>query len=94
MPAIKDASNHVWHLFVVKTEERLLLKDYLDKHNIQSLIHYPIAPHHQKAYEELKSLDLPIAELLHKNVLSIPMDPTMTQLEVDSVIDVLNGWKI
>lgn len=93
LPSVSDVSSHVWHLFVVKTEKRQFLKEYLGKNDIQSLIHYPIAPHHQKAYKELNHMKLPISELLHKSVLSIPMDPTMTQLEVNKVIDILNGWK-
>ena len=83
----------VWHLFVVKTSDRKSLQAYLDGKNIQSLIHYPIAPHHQLAYSDLNGLSLPISESLHKSVLSLPMDPTMTEDEIELVINALNGWE-
>jgi len=94
LPEISEEQNleHVWHLFVIKTSQRQALKDYLDKNQVQTLIHYPIPPHLQMAYEEMKHLTLPISETLHSSVLSIPMDPTMTDSDVDHVISIINGW--
>jgi len=89
----KSNDNDVWHLFVIKTAERKSLQAYLNENNVQSLIHYPIAPHHQLAYADLNELSLPVSEKLHSLVLSLPMDPTMTQDEIEHVIKVLNGWK-
>lgn len=92
LPNVDEEQEHVWHLFVITTKHRQSLKEYLDKNNVQTLIHYPIPPHQQAAYEELKHLSLPISESLHNNVLSIPMDPTMSESDIEQVINVLNGW--
>lgn len=94
LPGIDEqqSSEHVWHLFVIKTSHRQALKEYLDKNQVQTLIHYPIPPHQQTAYEELKHLSLPISEELHSSVLSIPMDPTMTDSDIEHVINTINGW--
>lgn len=84
---------HVWHLFVIRSTERDDLQNYLSGKGIQTLIHYPLAPHHQCAYKEYNHLSLPLTETIHKEVLSLPMDPTMSQQDIDSVIEVINGWK-
>ena len=56
----KIASNHVWHLYVIRTPERDKLQEYLTSNNIQTLIHYPIAPHKQDCYSKFNHLNLPI----------------------------------
>lgn len=88
----KEAEEHVWHLFVIRTESRDKLQEYLLEHNIQTLIHYPIPPHFQKAYEEYKDLKLPITEKIHNEVLSLPLSPVLTDDEVDTIIFTLNGY--
>ncbi len=92
LPYIENMENHVWHLFVLKTNLRAKLQSWLEKHNIQSLIHYPIPPHKQKAYGELQELSLPLTEALHTKVLSIPLDPTMSDNDINIVIEALNGF--
>ena len=94
LPAVTIDSAHVWHLFVVKCEYRDLLQSWLAKNNIQSLIHYPIPPHKQKAYEWMNDIDLPTTESLHNMVLSIPLDPTMSNLDVEKVIEALNEFSV
>ena len=86
--------DHVWHLFVVRSKFRDDLQKYLNEHDIQTIIHYPIPPHKQKCYKELNNLSLPITEQIHKEVLSLPISPIMTQDQAKQVIDVLNNWKI
>jgi len=56
------------------------------------LIHYPIPPHKQKAYEEWKNLSFPITEKIHEEVLSLPISPVMSDDEISKVIDVLNKF--
>lgn len=87
-----EIAAHVWHLFVVRVTNRDQLQKYLLDNGIQTLVHYPIPPHHQKAYCEIKNFNLPISQLLHNEVISLPMDPTMTDQSVNHVIDVLNRW--
>lgn len=85
--------DHVWHLFVIRSKFRDDLQKYLNEHDIQTIIHYPIPPHKQKCYKELNDLSLPITEQIHKEVLSLPISPIMTQDQVKQVINVLNNWK-
>lgn len=85
--------NHVWHLFVIRTEKREALKQYLLERQIQTLTHYPIPPHKQLAYKELNELSFPVTESIHDKVLSIPIGPTMTSEQVSLVIDTINGFK-
>ena len=84
---------HVWHLYVIQTNHRQELVDYLDAKGIQTLVHYPIPPHQQNAYKELNDSSYPISEQLHQTVLSLPISPVMTDEEVSYVIKTINGWK-
>lgn len=84
----------VWHLYVVRTPEREALQSHLDQAGIQTLCHYPIPPHQQQAYAELTHLSLPLTESIHQEVLSLPMDPTMTHEDVERVVDAINAFKI
>lgn len=92
LPAISSEENHVWHLFVIRIKDRDSLQHYLTKHNIQTVIHYPTPPHRQLAYKEFKDLCFPLSEELHREVISIPMDPTLTEEQVSYVINVLNKF--
>lgn len=92
LPQVNDELAHVWHLFVVRCEQREALQQYLAAKGIQTLIHYPIPPHKQQAYNEYQSLHLPSTELIHQQVLSIPLDPTMSAEAIEKVINVLNGF--
>lgn len=85
---------HVWHLYVLRTKYREQLKEYLDQQEVQTIIHYPIAMHHQPAYSELSSLSLPIVEQLHDEVISIPLHTSLEEKEVDFIIKTLNRFKI
>jgi dTDP-4-amino-4,6-dideoxygalactose transaminase len=86
-----DYSN-VWHLFVIRCNERQKLQNFLFEKNIQTQIHYPIPPHKQSAYKELSRLKLPITEKLHEEVLSLPISPIMTQEELNIVVSEINHF--
>ncbi len=90
LPAV--AEEHVWHLFVIRTENRDKLQEYLQANGVQSLIHYPIPPHKQKAYKYYNNLVFPITEKIHKEVLSLPISPVMTDQENDKIIHELNRF--
>ena len=92
LPTWDLSGNHTFHLFVVRTAERGALQAYLKQNNIETVIHYPIPPHQQKALASWNSLSFPITEKIHKEVLSLPMSPVMTKDEVDCVITVLNQY--
>lgn len=85
---------HVWHLFVVRTENRDQLAQHLKNMKVGSMIHYPQPPHKQNAYKEYNQFCLPISENIHKQVLSLPLDPSMTEAEVAQVVDAANSFKI
>ena len=93
LPEIYDEMAHVWHVFVVRTQERERLQKYLEENGIQTNIHYPTPPHHQLAYQEYKDMSFPITEQIHAQVLSLPISPVLTDEEVKKVIEVLNEWK-
>jgi len=81
---------HVWHLFVICYPNRDKLQQYLYEHQVQTLIHYPIPPHKQKAYKEWNNLSLPITEKIHNEVLSLSMSPIMNREEVEVVVQRIN----
>ncbi len=88
----KDEKEHVWHIFVIRTENRDKLQNYLTENDIQTLIHYLIPPHKQQAYKEWNNLSFPITEKIHNEVLSLPMSPVMEENEIKQVIDTLNRF--
>lgn len=92
LPFVPDWANPVWHLFVVCTPQRGELQQYLEQQGVQTLVHYPTPPHLQKCYAEIVNKSLPISELLASEILSLPLYPTMTDAEVDHVIQCINGF--
>lgn len=89
---IQHFKQHVWHLFVVRCENREALQQHLADKGLQTLIHYPIPPHKQHAYQQYTELQLPLTELIHQQVLSIPLDPTMSDEAVKQVIAAMNEF--
>lgn len=81
---------HVWHLFVIRTEKRDALKTYLDQCGIQTLIHYPIPPHKQECFGEWNDWSFPITEKMHKEVLSLPINSSLTEEQITYVIEKIN----
>ncbi|EKM0528585.1 DegT/DnrJ/EryC1/StrS family aminotransferase [Cronobacter turicensis] len=92
LPTVSSDEQHVWHLFVVRSCKRDILQKYMAEKGIQTLIHYPIPPHKQIAYKEYNSLELPITDSLHQEVLSLPMDPTLNKEDVQAIIEVINEF--
>jgi dTDP-4-amino-4,6-dideoxygalactose transaminase len=86
------SNNHVFHLFVIRTKNRNDLQNYLAANNIETVIHYPIPPHKQKALESWNDLSFPVTEKMHNEVLSLPISPVMTMDEVSYVISILNKY--
>lgn len=84
--------NHVWHLFVIRSHQRDALKEHLATLGVQTLIHYPIPPHHQPAYSEWRDHSYPVSEQMHKEVLSLPMGPTLSLDDAKKVVDACNGF--
>ncbi len=85
-----DPKQHVWHVFAVTCAERDRLQKHLEENGIQTNIHYPTPPHRQGAYAELAGLSLPVSEKMHRDILSLPMAPVLTDEEVATVIATIN----
>ena len=88
----KDDKNHVWHLFVIRVPNRSDFQQYMTSNGVETLVHYPIAPHKQKAYEELNECSYPITELLSKEVVSLPISPAITQDQMDYIVFLVNSY--
>lgn len=81
---------HVWHLFVIRTKKRSELLAELKENGIQTLIHYPIPAHKQKAYVKNLNCSLPITEKIHNEIMSLPISPIMMKEEVEKVVSLIN----
>jgi len=92
LPTVANKDGHVWHLFVIRTKNREELQNYLEKHGIKTLIHYPLAPHKQKAYSEMSKQEYAISELIHKEVLSLPISPVLNEEDVKFIVKILNEY--
>ncbi|WP_347218638.1 DegT/DnrJ/EryC1/StrS family aminotransferase [Chryseobacterium sp.] len=87
-----NEQEHVWHVFVVRTSKRDELQAYLTEKGIQTIIHYPIPPHQQKAYEEYNHLSFPITEKMHEEVLSLPISSVLEEDEINMIIKAVNEF--
>ena len=92
LPVVEDVNAHVWHLFVIKTTQRVELAQHLNDNGVQSLIHYPIPPHKQDAYQEWREESFPVSEEIHKKVLSIPISSVISGTAVASIINLINTF--
>lgn len=93
LPNLCVCLSHVWHVFAVTCKDRDRLQNYLEDNGIQTNIHYPTPPHRQGAYAELEGLNLPISERMHREILSIPISPVLTDDEVTKVVEVMNDFR-
>ncbi len=92
MPKVKE--EHVFYAFAVRCPERDKLKQYLMEKGIVTQVHYPIPPHHQEAYKELSSLRLPVTEKIHKQILSLPLSPMMSESQIERIVEAVNSFNI
>lgn len=83
----KNYMRHVYSYFVIRTEKRDELQSFLDKNGIETIIHYPIPIHKQRAYKEYNSISLPVSEKVARQVLSLPIHPYMEDIEIRYVIE-------
>ncbi len=92
LPIWDLTQNHVFHLFVIRTNNRLELQKYLKENGIETMIHYPIPPHKQKALSNWNNLSFSITEKIHDEVLSIPLHSGLDEAEIQQIITVLNQY--
>lgn len=92
LPSCEKLENHVFHLFVIRTEKREHLQNYLLANGIETLIHYPIPPHKQKGLLNFNHLNFPITEKIHEEVLSLPINSMLSDEEISYIIIALNNY--
>jgi dTDP-4-amino-4,6-dideoxygalactose transaminase len=93
LPVVPEWAEPVWHIFAVRSTRRDVVLQHLADRGIGAMIHYPVPPHLQPAYAELK-IDpgaYPISEMIHRQVFSLPLWPQMSLAQQDYVIEILNG---
>jgi dTDP-3-amino-3,4,6-trideoxy-alpha-D-glucose transaminase len=95
LPEATAGTDPVWHLYVVRTPRRDALRAHLHAAGVQTLVHYPIAAHHQDAFAGTPAArcDLPIADRLAGEVLSLPMGPHLIAAQQDAVIDAVRSFR-
>lgn len=92
LPSWDLSQNHVFHLFVIRTSSRMDLQNYLKENGIETMIHYPIPTHKQKALANWNQLSFPITEKIHDEVLSIPLNSGLKASEIQHIITTLNNY--
>lgn len=93
-PTVTDPALHVWHLYVVRSQYRDQLHHYLNKYNVQTLIHYPVPPHRQLAYKGVFTDDYPLTDRMHDEVLSLPLSSVSSRDEVMAVTRCVNEFRL
>lgn len=92
LPFWDGSMNHVFHLFVIRAKNRNGLMHYLKENDIETMIHYPIAPHKQEAFKDWNKLSFPLTEKIHDELLSIPLNGVLSEEEVSYIIKILNQY--
>lgn len=85
--------DHVWHVFAVRVDDREKFQKYLSDQGIQTVIHYPIPPHLQKAYSSWNNESYPISEKIHNQIISLPISPVLNESEYKKVVEVVNAYQ-
>ena len=86
------ASDNVFHIFPVLCSRRDELREWLLGRGIQTDVHYPIPPHRQKCYADMAELRLPITESIHRDILSLPVNQTLSPYDIRTVAETINAF--
>lgn len=94
LPYVLEDTNPVWHQFIIRTNNREELQNYLEEQEISTMIHYPVPIHKQEAYKEYSSMigKLPIAESIAEEILSLPIYPEMSKIDIEKVIEKIENY--
>lgn len=92
LPSWNGSPHHVFHIFAIRTDNREQLQNYLLENGVQTLIHYPIPPHFQKALAEFSHLKFPVSEQIHREILSLPCHPFLKNNDVEKIINLINHY--
>jgi dTDP-3-amino-3,4,6-trideoxy-alpha-D-glucose transaminase len=91
-PAFAGA-DHVYHLFIVRSAHRDALRAHLERHGVSSAVHYPFPIHRTEAYGPLPEGSLPVAERLSREILTLPLFPTMSDHDVARIVDAVQSFE-
>jgi dTDP-4-amino-4,6-dideoxygalactose transaminase len=91
-PIFKTDGSHIFHQYVIRCKKRDALQVYLLENGVQTIVHYPVAPHQQEAYSEYRHLSFPNAEKLANEVLSLPISPLLTAEQQQIIINLINQF--
>ena len=92
LPGVCEGADPVWHLFVVRSKRRDELQRYLKSKGVNTLVHYPVSPHLQLAYKDASfSAGYPISEAIHREALSLPMGPHLSEQEAARVVEAVRS---
>ena len=95
LPVICEGADPVWHLFVVRSNRRDELQRHLKSEGVNTLVHYPVPPHLQEAYKDARLAgEYPITEAIHREVLSLPMGPHLSESEASRVIQSIRVFNL
>lgn len=92
LPTRMSIREDIWHLFVIRVKEREKFREYLAGKGIGTEVHYPIPPHKQLAYREFSNLSLPITEIIHEEIVSLPLNTALTDDEINFIIQSVNSY--
>ncbi len=93
LPKNYDEKSHNWHLFVIKSEKRDELQSYLQKNNIQTLVHYSVLPVKMPIFSNYLKQEYKITEQIQEQVLSLPLNIALTKNEMEYIVKQLNNFK-
>lgn len=93
LPETISEESHIWHLFVIRTNKRDKFREYMYNNGIETAIHYPTPFHKQPSSIEYHNLSLPVTELIHQTIVSIPISPMLSNMEIEKIIDTINKYK-
>lgn len=84
--------NMVWHQYVVRVADRDRFRDFLAENNVETAVHYPTAPHHQPCMAEYRSLHLPVAERIAREVVSLPISACTSVSDASEIAAIINRF--
>ncbi len=92
LPPADAVEADAWHLFVIRHADRDRLRRWLLAQEVATDVHYPVPPHLQAALPMLHGLSLPIAEQLHRDVISLPLHPALTDAQAQQIVAAINSF--
>lgn len=92
LPYWDKSENHVFHLFVILVDDRNVFMNFMTENQIETNIHYPVAPHKQNALKNFNNLHFPITEKIHAHCVSLPLNPILTNDQVSKIINAINSY--